>query len=95
VKKDYDLIIIELPPQTDFRADRRCVPRKSPWSWCPSKPEFIGDHRAGRLPGKGRSRHFRDDNEDHQIDIAGVVFQSFFRPYFLWARGTAKDRSRR
>jgi chromosome partitioning protein len=70
VRKDYDLIIIDCPPTDSALTDAAYF--ASRYVLVPIKPEFMA---TIGLPLLARSlQGFRDENEDHEISIAGLIF---------------------
>jgi chromosome partitioning protein len=70
VHKDYDLILIDCPPTDSALTDAAYF--ASRYVLVPIKPEFMA---TIGLPLLARSlQAFRDENEDSEISIAGLVF---------------------
>lgn len=70
VRKDYDLILIDCPPTDSALTDAAYF--ASRYVLVPIKPEFMA---TIGLPLLARSlQEFRDENEDCEIGIAGLVF---------------------
>jgi chromosome partitioning protein len=70
VRKQYDLIIIDCAPTDSALTDAAYF--ASRYVLVPIKPEFMA---TIGLPLLARSlQEFRDENEDHEISIAGLIF---------------------
>lgn len=70
VADDYDLIIIDCAPTESILTEAAYF--ASRWVLVPVKPEFMA---AIGLPLLARSLHeFQSENEDHTIEICGIVF---------------------
>jgi chromosome partitioning protein len=70
VRRDYDLIIIDCPPTDSALTDAAYF--ASRYVLVPIKPEFMA---TIGLPLLARSlQEFRDENEGHEISIAGLIF---------------------
>lgn len=70
VASDYDIVIIDCAPTESVLTDIAYF--ASRWILVPVKPEFLA---AIGLPLLARSlNHFATKNEDHKIEMAGIVF---------------------
>lgn len=70
IGEGYDLIIIDCAPTESILTDAAYF--SSRWVFVPVKPEFMA---TIGLPLLARSMEgFKEDNGDHALDIAGVIF---------------------